>query len=117
MSADFVMKRFKELAERQHPGGAMLRLFGKDLGARHVIMSMSVVKPGERIGMHRHEKAEEIYVLASGASQITIDDTTLDVEAVTVFRFPAATMRGILNNSQDDALWFFVGAPINEYTF
>ena len=85
------------------------------LDARYVAMSMAILKPGQGIELHTHETSEEIYVLAKGRSQLLVDNETHDVEAVTAARFLPGTMYGVNNNSKEDALWFFIGAPIDEY--
>jgi mannose-6-phosphate isomerase-like protein (cupin superfamily) len=53
---------------------------GKQLDAEDTGLSYHVVKAGQRQGFaHRHDKAEEIYVILSGEGRIKLDD---DVEAV-----------------------------------
>ncbi len=115
MSDDFSMKKFDELLEYKEHGQSLLHVIGTSLGTEHVAMSMTVMKPGEKILEHTHKKAEEVYVLVKGKSRVTAGDETIDAEGLTFFRFPARTNRGIVNNSKKEATWFFIGAPIDEY--
>lgn len=115
MSNDFSMKKFGDLMEYEEEGQSMLHVIGSSLGTKYLAMSMTIMGPGEKILEHTHKKAEEVYVLVKGKSRVTAGDKTVDAEGLTFFRFPAKTNRGIVNNSKEDATWFFIGAPIDEY--
>ncbi len=116
-SKSFTMKKLEELNEMKDQGGAILKLVSKGLEAKHIAMSLSVIKPGQRVSHHRHREAEEIYLLVKGRSQVLVDNETFDVEALTALCFPPETMRSVANNSEDDALWIFIGAPPAEFTY
>ena len=63
---------FSELQEAHFAHG--------DLDAEATGLAYQVVKPGKRQGFgHRHEKAEEVYVILSGSGRIKLDDEVRDV--------------------------------------
>jgi len=111
------MKKIEDLNEMKEKGGAILKLISKGLGAKHIAVSLSIMRPGERVSHHRHEKAEEIYLLVQGSSQVIVNNERFEVEAFTAVRFPPETMRSVVNNSNDDAVWVFIGAPAAEFTY
>ena len=84
-----------------------------DLGAEEVAMVMTILKPGQRHGLHNHAEAglEELYVLIDGSSDIIVGDETFHAEAVEFFYLPPDIMRAVHNNSDRDATWIFV-APM-----
>ena len=109
------MKRFEDLIEFKERGQSTLHVIGTSLRTEYLAMSMAILKPGERILEHTHKKAEEVYVLLKGKSQVTAGNKAINAKGLTFFRFPAQTNRGIVNNSREEAMWFFIGAPIDEY--
>ncbi len=113
----FTMKKLEELNEMKDPGGAILKLVSKGLEAKKIAMSLSTLKPGERVAHHLHERAEEIYLLIQGKSRVHIYDEAFNVEAFTAFCFPPQTMHSVINNSENDAMWIFIGAPATEFKY
>jgi mannose-6-phosphate isomerase-like protein (cupin superfamily) len=58
-----------------------------DLGAEGTGVSLLVVKPGRRQGFgHRHEKAEEVYVVISGSGRMKLDDEIIEVAELDAIR-------------------------------
>ncbi len=54
----------------------------RDLEAKTMGMAFHRVKPGKRQGFaHRHNEAEEIYVVLSGSGRIKLDDQVRDDQA------------------------------------
>ena len=50
-------------------------------------VSFHRVKPGKRQGFgHRHDEAEEVYVILSGAGRLKLDDDILDVSRLDAIR-------------------------------
>jgi uncharacterized cupin superfamily protein len=65
-----------------------------DLGAETIGVSFLRVKPGCRQAFaHRHEQAEEVYVVLSGRGQIKLDDDVHEVEAMDAIRVAPTTAR------------------------
>ena len=63
------------------------RFARKDLDAEETGLSYHVVKPGKRQGFgHRHDHAEEIYVVLSGRGRVKLDDEIVDVERYDAIR-------------------------------
>jgi mannose-6-phosphate isomerase-like protein (cupin superfamily) len=64
-----------------------------DLGLEQLGLSFHRVKPGQRQGFgHRHDVAEEIYVVTSGSGRLKVDDDILEVAPGDAIRVgPGAT--------------------------
>ena len=59
----------------------------KDMGAENTGLSYHVVRPEQRQGFgHKHEQAEEIYVVLSGSGRVKLDDEILDVATMDAIR-------------------------------
>ena len=70
------------------------RFARKDLEAEATGLSYHVVKPGKRQGFaHRHDRAEEIYVVLSGSGRMKLDDEIVDVERYDAIRVAPKTWR------------------------
>jgi mannose-6-phosphate isomerase-like protein (cupin superfamily) len=60
---------------------------GKDLEAQDVGFAYHRVKPNKRSGFgHRHEEAEEVYVVLSGSGRIKLDDEIVELRALDAIR-------------------------------
>ena len=69
------------------------------------------VKPGKRQGFgHRHDNAEEVYVVISGSGRAKLDDEIIDVGELDVVRVPPGTWRGYEAGPQGLEILVF-GAP------
>jgi mannose-6-phosphate isomerase-like protein (cupin superfamily) len=65
-----------------------------DLGAEQTGVSLQVVKPDRRHAFaHRHEEAEEIYVVLSGSGRVKLDDEIVEVGAMDAVRISPAVTR------------------------
>jgi mannose-6-phosphate isomerase-like protein (cupin superfamily) len=63
------------------------RFAWRDLDAQATGLAFHVVKPGCRQGFaHRHEEAEEIYVILSGKGRIKLGDEVRDIRAMDAIR-------------------------------
>jgi quercetin dioxygenase-like cupin family protein len=109
------MKKLEELPTSKTKGQSVLHIIGSAIDAEYVAMSIAIMKPGERILKHNHKEAEEIYILSKGKSTIVGGNKKVHAEATTFFRFPPKTQREIINDSDAEAIWTFIGAPIDEY--
>ncbi|HEV2813037.1 MAG TPA: hypothetical protein VGW10_07290 [Solirubrobacteraceae bacterium] len=64
------------------------------LQAERTGFSYHVVKPGRRQGFgHRHEQAEEVYVIVGGSGRIKLDDEIRDVGRLDAIRIAPAVTR------------------------
>ena len=58
-----------------------------DLDAEQTGFAFHVVKPGQRQGFaHRHNEAEEVYVVISGSGRVKIDDEVTEIGPLDAIR-------------------------------
>jgi mannose-6-phosphate isomerase-like protein (cupin superfamily) len=70
------------------------RFASDDLESEHTGVSHLRVKPGKRQGFaHRHEAAEEIYVVLSGSGRVKLDDAIVEVEPLDAIRVAPSVTR------------------------
>lgn len=66
-----------------------------DLEATDTGLALQYVKPGCRQAFaHRHDKAEEIYVVLRGAGRVKLDDEVLDLNPMDAIRIAPRVARG-----------------------
>jgi mannose-6-phosphate isomerase-like protein (cupin superfamily) len=91
MATPFTRKRLtdvKDSAPEFGLGDVQEARFAKgDLDAEQTGVSHHRLKPDERSPFgHRHEEAEEVYVVLSGSGRIKLDDEIVEVEALDAIR-------------------------------
>jgi mannose-6-phosphate isomerase-like protein (cupin superfamily) len=65
-----------------------------DLDAEETGFSLHRVKPGKRQAFgHRHEEAEEVYVVINGSGRMKLDDDVLEVERLDAIRVAPGVIR------------------------
>jgi mannose-6-phosphate isomerase-like protein (cupin superfamily) len=65
-----------------------------ELGAEATGLAYYVIRPGRRQGFaHRHENAEEIYIVLEGTGKIKLDDDTVELAALDAIRVAPAVTR------------------------
>ena len=70
------------------------RFANKELEAETTGLAFHRVKPGCRQGFaHRHDEAEEIYVVLSGSGRLKLDDDVIDVGPLDAIRVAPPVMR------------------------
>jgi mannose-6-phosphate isomerase-like protein (cupin superfamily) len=84
---DIAVKRgFSEFQEARFPR--------EDLGAETTGLAYHVVKPGRRQAFaHRHDVAEEIYVVLSGTGRVKLDDEVRDLAPMDAIRVAPNVVR------------------------
>jgi mannose-6-phosphate isomerase-like protein (cupin superfamily) len=66
------------------------------LDAEQTGLALMRVKPGQRQGFaHRHNEAEEIYVVVGGSGRIKLDDDILDVKNMDAIRIAPGVARSL----------------------
>lgn len=65
----------------------------RDLGAQDTGLAYHVVKPGQRGGAHRHEAAEEIYVVIAGSGRINLDGEVTELAPLDAIRVAPSVAR------------------------
>jgi mannose-6-phosphate isomerase-like protein (cupin superfamily) len=72
------------------------RFAARDLDAENTGVALLRVKPGCRQAFaHRHDQAEEIYVILSGSGRIKLDDDVFDVQAFDAIRIAPGVARAL----------------------
>ena len=65
-----------------------------DLEAQQTGFSFHRVKPGKRQGFaHRHDEAEEVYVVIGGSGRVKLDDDIVDLERLDAVRLAPGVTR------------------------
>ena len=77
---------FKEFQEARFAKG--------DLNAEETGVSHYRLKPGKRQPFgHRHDEAEEVYVVLGGTGRLKLDDEIIDLESLDAIRVAPGVMR------------------------
>jgi mannose-6-phosphate isomerase-like protein (cupin superfamily) len=96
---------FSEVQEARFPG--------RDLGATSTGLAFHRVKPGKRQAFaHRHENAEEIYVILSGSGRVKLDDEIKEVHAIDAIRVAPGVVRAF--EADADGLELLAFGPRHE---
>ena len=70
------------------------RFATKDLEAEQTGISHHRVKPGKRQGFaHKHEQAEEVYVVIAGSGRVKLDDEIVEIERLDAIRVAPGVTR------------------------
>jgi mannose-6-phosphate isomerase-like protein (cupin superfamily) len=89
------------------------RFARRDLDAEQTGVSFHRVKPGQRQGFaHRHNNAEEIYVILGGSGRIKLDDEINDVKTLDAVRVSPQVARAF--EAGDDGLEILAFGPHHE---
>jgi mannose-6-phosphate isomerase-like protein (cupin superfamily) len=72
------------------------RFCWRDLDAEQTGIALLRVKPGQRQAFaHRHDKAEEIYVVVGGSGRIKLDDEIIDLTPMDAVRIAPGVARAL----------------------
>lgn len=89
------------------------RFAWRDLNAERTGLALQRVKPGARQGFaHRHEQAEEIYVVISGSGRVKLDDEVRDIGVMDAVRVSPSVTRAF--EAGPEGLEFLVFGPHHE---
>jgi uncharacterized cupin superfamily protein len=89
------------------------RFAGRDLDAEKTGVALMRVKPGQRQAFaHRHDAAEEIYVILNGSGRIKLDDEISDVQPLDAIRIAPGVARALEAGS--DGLEYLAFGPHHE---
>jgi mannose-6-phosphate isomerase-like protein (cupin superfamily) len=94
----FTIKNLREVEDSApkfgHGENQEARFAGSDLDAERTGIAFHVVKPGKRQGFgHRHDEAEEIYVVLSGSGRMKLDDEVIEIEPLDAIRVAPQVLR------------------------
>ena len=83
------------------------RFATEDLDAEETGVSLQRVKPNQRQPFgHRHDEAEEIYVVLSGSGRVKLDDEIVELGPLDALRISPPVMRAF--EADDDGLEYLV---------
>ena len=93
----FNLRKSEDLAAKHGFGEAQEARFPyADLDAESTGIGLIKVKPGQRQPFaHRHDKAEEIYVVLSGSGRIKLDDEIHDIAEMDAVRIAPWVVRSV----------------------
>ena len=96
---------FSEVGEARFPRS--------DLRAENTGLAYHVLRPNKRQAFaHRHDEAEEIYVVLSGSGRIKLDDDVVELETMDAIRIAPSTVRAL--EAGDDGLELLAFGPRHE---
>jgi quercetin dioxygenase-like cupin family protein len=85
----------------------------EELGAQATGLSYQVLKPGKRQKFgHRHDKAEEVYVVLSGSGRVRLDDEIVEIARLDAIRVEPSVTRAF--EAGDDGLEWMAFGPHHE---
>lgn len=86
------------------------RFANDELGTEQTGVSHQRLKPGKRYPFgHRHDEAEEVYVVIAGSGRLKLDDDVIEVKPLDAVRVSAGVMRAF--EAGDDGLEFLAFGP------
>jgi len=111
---DYTIKNLREVEDMAASQGfgevQEARFAHGDLNAEQTGVSLQRVKPGKRHAFaHRHETAEEIYVVLSGSGRVKLDDEVEDVGPLDAIRVGPAVTRAF--EAGDEGLELLAFSP------
>jgi mannose-6-phosphate isomerase-like protein (cupin superfamily) len=82
-------------AEHGLSGSQEARFPARDLGAEQTGLNYLLVKPRQHEAFaHRHQTAEEIYVVLAGSGRVKLDDEVVELAPMDAVRVSPGTVRG-----------------------
>jgi mannose-6-phosphate isomerase-like protein (cupin superfamily) len=98
MAGPYTLKRLTDVEDSAPKFGFSdvqeARFANDDLETEDTGVSHLRVKPGERQAFaHRHDEAEEVYVVLSGSGRVKLDDEILEIEALDAIRVAPGVTR------------------------
>ena len=111
---DYTIKNLREVEDMAASQGfgevQEARFAHGDLNAEQTGVSLQRVKPGKRHAFaHRHETAEEIYVVLSGSGRVKLDDKVEDVGVLDAIRVGPSVTRAF--EAGDEGLELLAFSP------
>jgi uncharacterized cupin superfamily protein len=97
---DYVIKNLRDVEDMAPKFGfdavQEARFPWRDLGAERTGLALLRVKPGRRQAFaHRHQEAEEIYVVIGGSGRIKLDDDVQNVRPLDAIRIAPGVARSV----------------------
>jgi mannose-6-phosphate isomerase-like protein (cupin superfamily) len=110
----YSIKNLREVEDVAPKGGFSevqeARFANEDLETQSTGLAFHVVRPGRQQAFaHRHEEAEEVYVVLSGTGRVKLDDEVADVGPLDAVRVAPPVARAF--EAGDDGLELLVFGP------
>jgi mannose-6-phosphate isomerase-like protein (cupin superfamily) len=114
---DYVIKNLRDVEDMAPKFGydavQEARFPWRDLGAERTGLAFMRVKPGQRQAFaHRHQEAEEIYVVVGGSGRIKLDDDIQSVRPLDAIRIAPGVTRAVEGGK--DGIEFLAFGPHHE---
>jgi mannose-6-phosphate isomerase-like protein (cupin superfamily) len=98
LAASYTLKRLTEVDDSAPKFGfeekQEARFANADLDAERTGVSHHRIKPDQRQGFaHRHDEAEEVYVVLAGAGRVKLDDEIVEIERLDALRVAPEVIR------------------------
>jgi mannose-6-phosphate isomerase-like protein (cupin superfamily) len=95
---DYTIKNLREVDDMAATQGfgevQEARFAHEDLNAEQIGISLQRVKPGKRHAFaHRHQEAEEVYVVVSGSGRVKLGDEVKEVRELDAIRVAPSVTR------------------------
>ena len=117
MAGSYTLKRLTDVEDSAPKFGFAdvqeARYANDDLETEHTGVGHHRVKAGERQGFaHRHDDAEEVYVVLAGSGRVKLDDEILAIEALDAIRVAPAVTRQF--EAGPDGIELLAFGPLHE---
>jgi mannose-6-phosphate isomerase-like protein (cupin superfamily) len=114
MATDYTVKNITEItdvaADRSPNGEAQVRFAGADLDATDTGFAHHRYAPGIRQPFgHRHEQAEEVYVVIDGSGRVKLDDDVIEIGRLDAIRVAPGVTRAF--EAGDEGLEYLAFGP------
>jgi uncharacterized cupin superfamily protein len=111
---DYTIKNLREVEDMAATQGfgevQEARFAHGDLKAEQIGISLQKVKPGKRHAFaHRHQDAEEVYVVVAGSGRVKLDDEVKEVRELDAIRVAPSVTRAF--EAGDDGLELIAFSP------
>lgn len=104
------LRDVKDSAAGQGVSDMEARFPREELNAEETGLAYHVIKPGKRQPFgHRHESAEEVYVVISGSGRVRLDEDTVEIGELDAIRIEPKVARRF--EADDDGLALLVFGP------
>ncbi len=104
--------RLDEIPGMRFPAGRHTRVLVGEGGltAQAFCQGYVVIPPGAGVPEHSHPQ-EEIYLILSGAGEMTVDGETLAVDGVCAIYVPSGIPHALVNSGEEEMVLVFTYAP------
>ena len=98
MAAPYTLKKLTDVEDSAPKFGydevQEARFANEDLESEHTGISHHRVKAGKRQGFaHKHDEAEEVYVVLAGSGRVKLDDEIIEIETLDAIRVAPGVIR------------------------